>query len=461
MRHGRGVLLVAVLSVLVPVVFGCAGGAADDRVRGQWHGSIEVPGAPLVVAVNFTGRRSGVIDIPAEQVAGRVLDDVVAEPERVEFGVPEVPGDARFAGRLDESADAIVGDFRQSGRSFGLRLNRRPVGPPARPQLPVPPYPYLSEDVSYPSGTVTVAGTLTRPADVPGPLPTVVLIGGSGPHDRNEEIAGHQPFSLLADTLTRAGYAVLRTDDRGVGGTGGNLNQASYADLAGDIEAGLRFLRERPEIDPDRIGLLGHSEGGYLAPLVAARPENGVAFTILMAGPAVPGTDIILEQGRRTFAGAGASPEQLDRHLGFLRDWTAALRAGQLTKAARLSETYNRTLPKDLRATSEEITGQNTPYMAALVSYDPAPALSALRMPVLALFGSKDVQVPPAQNEQPMRDLLGADPEATVTVLEGLNHLMQPAGSGLPAEYESIETTIDPVALDAITGWLGDRIPVD
>lgn len=129
MRHGRGVLLVAVLSVLVPVVFGCAGGAADDRVRGQWHGSIEVPGAPLVVAVNFTGRRSGVIDIPAEQVAGRVLDDVVAEPERVEFGVPEVPGDARFAGRLDESADAIVGDFRQSGRSFGLRLNRRPVGP--------------------------------------------------------------------------------------------------------------------------------------------------------------------------------------------------------------------------------------------------------------------------------------------------------------------------------------------
>ncbi|WP_039825961.1 alpha/beta hydrolase family protein [Nocardia testacea] len=461
MRHGRGVLLVAVLSMLVPVLAGCPGGAVDDRVRGQWHGAIEVPGAPVVVAVDFTGRTSGRIDIPAERIAGRALAEVVAEPGRVEFGVPDVPGDARFAGRLDESADAIVGDFRQSGHSFGLRLNRRPVGAPARPQQPAPPYPYISEEVSYPSGGITVAGTLTRPAATTGPLPAVVLIGGSGPQDRNEEIAGHRPFLLLADTLTRAGYAVLRTDDRGVGGTGGNLNQANYPDLAGDIEAGLRFLRARPEIDADRIGLLGHSEGGYLAPLVAARPENGIAFTILMAAPAVPGTEIILAQGRRTFLEAGATPDRLDAHLAFLRDWTAALRAGRLTKAARLSETYNRTLPTELRTASEALTGENTPYMAALVSYDPAPALSALRIPVLAFFGSRDVQVPPAQNEQPMRELLGAAPDATVTVLDGLNHLMQPAVSGLPGEYETIETTIDPVALDTVTGWLGARIRVD
>jgi pimeloyl-ACP methyl ester carboxylesterase len=461
MRHGRGVLLVAVLSMLVPVFAGCPGGAVDDRVRGQWHGAIEVPGAPVVVAVDLTGRHSGRIDIPAEKVADRALAGVVAEPERVEFGVPDVPGDARFAGRLDESADAIVGDFRQAGHSFGLRLNRRPVGPPARPQQPAPPYPYISEDVSYPSGGITVAGTLTRPAAAPGPLSAVVLIGGSGPQDRNEEIAGHKPFLLLADTLTRAGYAVLRTDDRGVGGTGGNLNQANYTDLTGDVEAGLRFLRERPEIDSGRIGLVGHSEGGYLAPLVAARPETGIAFTILMAAPAVPGTDIVLAHGGRTFTEAGATPGQLDTHLAFLRDWTAALRAGRLTRAARLSETYNRTLPKDLRTISEALTGENTPYMAALVSHDPAPALSALRIPVLAFFGSKDVQVPPAQHAQPMRDLLGAGPDATVTVLDGLNHLMQPAGSGLPTEYESIETTIDPVALDTVTGWLGVRVRGD
>ncbi|WP_328397792.1 alpha/beta hydrolase family protein [Nocardia sp. NBC_00416] len=460
MHHGRGVLLVAVLSTVVASVIGCADGAVDDTVRGQWHGAIEVPGAPVVVAVDFTGHRSGVIDIPAERVDRRALADVVAEPRRVEFGVPDVPGEARFAGRLDESAGAIVGDFRQSGHTFGLTLNREPVAPPARPQQPVPPYPYVSEDVSYPSGNITVAGTLTLPADATGPVPTVVLVSGSGPQDRNEEIAGHQPFLLLADTLTRAGYAVLRTDDRGVGGTGGNLNQADYTDLAGDIEAGLRYLRDRPELDPDRIGLLGHSEGGYLAPLVAARPENGIAFTIMMAGPAVSGTGIILEQGRRSFTEAGATPGQLDAHRVFLTNWTAALRAGQLTKGARLSETYNRTLPPDLRGPSEALTGQNTPYMAALVSYDPAPALAALRGPVFAFYGSKDVQVPAAQNAQPMRDLLAADMDATVTVFDGLNHLMQPAGTGLTTEYESIETTIDAVVLDAVTGWLGARIPL-
>lgn len=461
MRHRRAVLLVAVVSMLVPLFAGCPGSTVDERVRGQWHGAIEVPGAPVVVAVDFTGRHSGRIDIPAERVTDRALTEVVAEPERVEFGVADIAGDARFAGRLDESADAIVGDVRRSGHRYGLRLSRRPVGPPARPQQPAPPYPYISEDVSYPSGSITVAGTLTRPAEATDPVPAVVLIGGSGPQDRDEEIAGHRPFLLLADTLTRAGYAVLRTDDRGVGGTGGNLNQANYTDLAGDVESGVRFLHERPEIDSGRIGLLGHSEGGYLAPLVAARPENRIAFTVLMAAPAVAGADIVSAQGRRTFTEAGATPEQVDSHLAFLWDWTAALRAGRLTRAARLSETYNRTLPAELRSISEALTGENTPYMAALVSYDPAPALSALRMPVLAFFGSADVQVPPAHNAQPMRDLLGAGADATVTVLDGLNHLMQPAGSGLPGEYESIETTIDPVALDTVTGWLGARVRGD
>ncbi|WP_459547359.1 alpha/beta hydrolase family protein [Nocardia sp. X0981] len=463
MRRRRGALLVAVVSVVVAVLVGCAERGADERLAGQWHGAIEVPGAPVApvaVAVDITGNHSGVIDIPAQGMTRRPLTGVVAEPGRVEFGIPDAPGDARFVGRLDESAGAIVGDFRQSGHTFGLTLSRGPLGPPARPQRPVPPYPYISEEVSYPSGDITVAGTLTRPA-TDCPVPAVVLITGSGPQDRDEEIVGHEPFLLLADTLTRAGYAVLRTDDRGVGGTGGNLHQSRYSDLAADIEAGLRFLRDRPEIDPAAIGLLGHSEGGYLAPLVAARPDSGVAFVILLAGPAVLGADIVLEQGRDSFTAAGATPEQLAAHQAFLTDWTAALRAGQLTKAARLAETYNRSLPADLRALSEALNRRNTPYTAALMSYDPAPALSALRMPVLALFGSKDVQVSPAQNAAPMRGLLAANPDATVSVLAGLNHLMQPAYTGRPTEYESIEITMDPLALDTVTGWLGEYAPAD
>ncbi|MFI5718167.1 alpha/beta hydrolase family protein [Nocardia sp. NPDC051750] len=458
MRHRRGALPVAVVWLLVSMLVGCADPSVDERVGGQWHGAIEVPGAPMLVGVEFTGRHSGVIDFPVRQASGLALSDVVAEPDQVKFGIPDMPGDPRFAGHLDESAGTIVGDFNQSGQSFGLTLSRNPVPPPARPQEPQPPYPYISEDVSYSNGGFTIAGTLTRP-DTADPVPAVVLVTGSGPQDRNEEISGHRPFLLLADTLTRAGYAVLRTDDRGVGGTGGNLNQATYADLAADIEAGLGYLRGRPEIDPARIGLLGHSEGGFLAPMVAARPENDIAFVVLMAGPAITGTEIVLDQGTRGFTMAGATPEQLDANRAFLMDWTGALRAGQLTKAARLAETYNRSLPDDLRAVSESLTSQNTPYMAALVSYDPAPAVAALRMPVLAFFGSKDVQVVADQNADPMRTLLAGNPDATVRVFDGLNHMMQPADSGLSIEYEWIETTIDPVVLDTVTGWLGERVP--
>lgn len=458
MRHRRGALPVAVVWLLVAVLVGCGGEAADERVAGQWHGAIEVPGAPVAVGVEFTGRHSGVIDIPAQDLTRRPLSEVVAEPEQVRFGVPDIPGDARFAGRLDPAGGAIIGDFRQAGQTFGLTLNRAPLPPPGRPQEPAPPYPYISEDISYRSGDITIAGTLTRP-ETAAPVPAVVLISGSGPQDRNEELFGHRPFLLLADTLTRAGYAVLRTDDRGVGGTGGNLNQADYDDLSADIEAGLGYLRDRPDIDPARIGLFGHSEGGYLAPLVAARPANEVAFVTLMAGPAIPGTDIALDQGTRAFAAAGADSEQVAAHHEFLVDWTAALRAGQLTKAARLSEIYNRSLPDELRAASAALTEQNTPYMAALVSYDPAPALTALRMPVLAFFGSKDTQVTPDPNVPRMRTLLAGNPDAEVPLFDGLNHLMQPASTGLSSEYACIETTIDPKVLDTVTGWLGDRVP--
>ncbi|WP_280407049.1 alpha/beta hydrolase family protein [Nocardia carnea] len=459
MRHRRGALPVAVVWLLVSMLVGCADEAVDERVGGQWYGAVEVPGAPVLVGVEFTGRHSGLVDIPVHKLKDRPLSDVVAEPDRVEFGVPDMPGDAEFAGHLDEPAGTIVGDYRQAGQTFGLTLSREPVPRPGRPQEPQPPYPYISEEVSYSSGNITIAGTLTRP-DTAAPVPAVVLVTGSGPHDRNETISGHRPFLLLADTLTRAGYAVLRTDDRGVGGTGGNLDQSDYGDLAADIEAGLGYLRGRPEMDPARIGLLGHSEGGYLAPLVAARPENDVAFAILLAGPAITGTEIALDQSTRAFTMAGATPEQLDANRAFLLAWTAALRAGQLTKAARLAETYNRSLPDDLRAASESLTSQNTPYMAALVSYDPAPALAALRMPALALFGTKDVQVVAEQNADPMRTLLAGGPDGTVRVFDGLNHLMQPAESGLPIEYEWIETTIDPVVLDTVTGWLGERFPV-
>ncbi|MGX1807812.1 alpha/beta hydrolase family protein [Nocardia sp. NPDC055321] len=330
---------------------------------------------------------------------------------------------------------------------------------PARSQEPKPPWPYRSEEVTYRSDAITVAGTLTLPRDG-GPHPAVLLITGSGPQNRDEELLGHKPFLVIADALTRAGYAVLRVDDRGVGGTGGDLNESGYPDLADDVVAGLTYLRTRADIDGARLGLLGHSEGGYLAPLVAARPDSGVAFTITLAGPAVPGADVVLEQTRLIMAAEGAPPERIDAEIATLTTLNDLLRSGDLDAARRYARERNDALPADQRATPQDIDAQLSPYFAALVAYDPAPALAALRTPVLALFGGRDLQVPPAQSEPPMRALLTANPDATVHTFPGLNHLMQPTETGLPSEYATTETTVDPRVLTYLTEWLATRFPV-
>ncbi|MBF6456755.1 alpha/beta hydrolase family protein [Nocardia cyriacigeorgica] len=464
--RARRVAVLVLSMVAAMVLAGCSddgsdsGSATENPVRGDWHGKIDVPGQPLEIGVDFLSADSATIDIPSQGVADVSLDDVVAEPDRVEFTIPDIPGDPAFHGRLDTGAGQITGDFTQSGQTFPLVMRPGALTPAARPQEPKPPFPYVSEDVSYPNGDITIAGTLTKP-EGDGPFPAVLMLTGSGPQDRNEELFGHKPFLLLADTLTRAGYAVLRTDDRGVGGTSGDLDQATYDDLAGDAAAGVDYLRTRDDIDPARVGLLGHSEGGYLAPLVASKPDSGVAFAILMAGPAVPGGDVLIEQNRALFAAGGASPEETAAQVGYITALADAMRAGDLDKARQVAREHNQTLPEGQRMTDEQIDALLTPSMTSFMSYDPAPALSALRVPVLAFFGEKDLQVLPSQNEQPMRDLLAGDPDATVHTFPGLNHLMQPAGSGLPSEYSTIETTIAPEVLDYVKDWLTQRVPAN
>lgn len=456
MRTGR--LIALVLFVVGVLVAGCSSDSnPPEPTTGDWHGVIEIPGQPLPVGVTFTGTDNGTIDIPLRGMAGAPLKDVQSTRAGVSFAIADVPGDPNFHGAYDQSADRIAGDFTQSGKTFKLSLQRGKVAPPNRPQTPKEPFPYKSEDVTYRSGDLTIAGTLTKP-EGSGPFPAVLLITGSGAQDRNEELFGHKPFLLVADTLTRAGYAVLRTDDRGVGGTGGKLDDANYTDLAGDAAAGVGFLRGRPDVDPARVGLFGHSEGGYLAPLVAARPDSGVAFVILMAGPGVPGADVLVEQTRLIAAAGGAPADVVDTQVRQTAELAALLKAGDLAGAKELARKQNEELPPDKRAAESVVAAGITPYLAALVAYDPAPALKALRVPVLAFYGGNDLQVPPSQSEQPMRDNLAADPDATVHVFPGLNHLMQPTKTGLPSEYGSIETTISPDVLTFVTGWLTQRI---
>lgn len=457
MRSGR--VIVSVLSVVVALVAGCSGSGDDappSSVQGSWHGDIEVPDQPIPIGVTFAEDGSATIDIPVQGVRDAALKDVRTEPDRVEFTIPDVPGDPGFRGKLD--GDKLTGNWVQSGQTLPLTLERGEIEGPKRPQEPQPPFPYRSEDVTYRSGDLTIAGTLTEP-EGDGPFPAVLLITGSGPQDRDENLMGHRPFLLLADTLTRAGYAVLRTDDRGVGGTGGNLDQATYDDLAGDAVAGLGFLRARPEIDPAKVGLLGHSEGGYLAPMIAQRPGADIAFAILMAGPSVVGADVLIEQNKVIMASAGASQEEIDAQVDYLTRWTTLLRSGDTAGAAAFAQEHNDALPEAERAPQEAVDSFNTPYMASFITYDPTAALQALRVPVLAFFGGTDQQVLVAQNEGPMRDKLAGDPDATVHTFPGLNHLMQPSETGKPSEYSTIETTVDPAVLTYVTDWLTQRVP--
>ncbi|WP_406231803.1 alpha/beta hydrolase family protein [Nocardia sp. NBC_01009] len=458
MRNGR--VIAFVLFVVAAVVAGCSSGSDNppNPLTGDWKGTIQTPGKPLEIGVSFADDGTATIDIPVQGVHETPLKDVKTDRDAVEFAIADVPGDPKFHGRYDAGAGKITGDFIQGGQSFALAMERGKVAPLPRPQEPKPPFPYRSEDITYRSGDITIAGTLTQPQGN-GPFPAVLLITGSGPQDRDETMMGHKPFLLIADTLTRAGYAVLRTDDRGVGGTGGNLDAANYTDLSGDAAAGVSFLRSRPDIDRARVGLFGHSEGGYLAPLVAARPDSGVAFVIAMAGPSVVGADVVNEQTELIGAAQGTPPGELDRQVRDTAALTTLLRTGDIEGANKLAREQNAALPEDKRAKAADLDAQITPYFAALVAYDPAPALKALRVPVLAFYGGKDLQVPAAQNEQPMRDNLAADPDATVLTFPGLNHLMQPTETGLPSEYNNIETTISPEVLTYVTTWLTQRIP--
>ncbi|WP_232663481.1 alpha/beta hydrolase family protein [Pseudonocardia sp. TRM90224] len=335
---------------------------------------------------------------------------------------------------------------------------------PARPQTPQPPFPYRAEDVTFPSGGITLAGTLTVP-EGPGPFAAVLLITGSGPQDRDETLFDHKPFLLLADTITRAGLAVLRVDDRGVGGSGGNLDESTYDDLAADALAGVTFLKGRPEVDDARIGLFGHSEGGYLAPLVAQRAPRDVAFVAMMAGPAVSGSEVLELQNKLIYEQLGATPDQVEQQVGFIREHTRLMRAGEVETAherarAHITEAVA-ALPADQRPDDAAIDAQarqlTSPYFASFLLYDPAQALAALSVPVLAFYGDKDVQVPATQSEPVLRTLLAPNPQATIRTFAGLNHLMQPAQTGGVTEYQTIETTIAPEVLDLVTTWSKER----
>jgi hypothetical protein len=284
----------------------------------------------------------------------------------------------------------------------------------------------------------------------------VVLVTGSGPQNRDEELMGHKPFLVLADYLTRRGIAVLRYDDRGVGRSTGRFATATTADFASDAWAAWQTLSARPDINAKRIGLLGHSEGGLIAPmLAAAHPE--IAFVVMLAGPGVTGEQIMLKQAEAIGKASGAPEAAVAANTDLQKQVFAILR--EETSMDRIAERIG-AIPTGSKEASAALVKQSvSPWMRYFALYDPAPALAKVRCPVLAITGELDLQVLPAQNLPAIRAALkqGGNTDHTVLELPGLNHLLQPAKTGLPAEYAQIETTMAPAALDMITAWIQKR----
>jgi pimeloyl-ACP methyl ester carboxylesterase len=439
-----------------------------------YSGELRGPGLPpmtmtFVFAPTRAGNWVGHLDVAAQGLLGFPLINVKRDDGTVTARVGVVPFPATLEGRLDESERALTGRFKQGpfDLEVDFALDEGYTGPTLnRPQHPKPPYPYAARDVTieHPDGHI-LAGTLTVPEGA-GPFPGAVLITGSGAQDRDETIFGHKPFLVIADYLTRRGIAVLRFDDRGVGGSTGSFADVTTVDLAEDVVASMEFLKAVEAVDPARVGLIGHSEGGMIAPLVASQDE-GVAFIVLLAGPGVRGDDLLRVQAKLILEAGGADDETMARTRAQQEQFFKLVLDGAdeetLREAVRpmveaelaamgLEGEQNEQIERMIDA---QVRLQASPWMRYFITYDPRPALERVRCPVLALNGMLDLQVWHEQNlpeiEKAVRKAGG---DVTIRRYEGLNHLFQPATTGSITEYGAIETTFDEAVLKDMAEWI-------
>lgn len=444
-------------------------GIPGDGLAGHWLGLLRpAAGLELRLALEVLDTDPAALNamvISLDQQNARIPVTRLSEREgavRIEVH----RGMAMVEGRLNADGSELAGTWTQGGRTTPLVFKRQETGVATRmPQEPLKPYPYLEHDVKVenPGAGVTLAGTLTVPPGA-GPYPAVVLITGSGPQDRDEQVAGHRPFLVLADHLTRAGIAVLRCDDRGVGRSTGTFGAALQADFVSDTLAAVGWLRGRRVIDATRIGLIGHSEGAMVAAR-AAVSSPAVAFIVLLGGPGLPLEQILLRQARDIGRAMGMSESFIEQNVAAQRkiigillsdrsadEANAAVRKVVDEQLASLSPPQR----KALGETNASLRMAQSPWFRDILRVDPAEALRAVRCPVLALIGEKDLQVSPQENLAAIRAALhaGANERVSAKELPGLNHFLQTARRGRPEE------TFSPVALNEISQWILETVRV-
>ena len=460
-----------------PLPVATAGETSETReapsLDGRWEGAIDVMSQKISILLNISGQ-GGTVDFPSQSAADIRLENFSAQGNAVHFEVLPEPRTAVFDGKVE--GDTMSGSFEQAGYKGTFSATRAAAAaPPPAEASPVEAKEYREEEVTFKNGAITLAGTLTLPTGA-GPHPAVVLISGSGGQNRDEELFGFKPFAILADHLTKQGIAVLRYDDRGIGGSTAGSEADTSETFATDVSAAVDYLKGRSEIDASQIGLLGHSEGGIIAPIVATTGRE-IAFLVLMAGTGVPGKELLPAQVGAIALAGGATEEEAKANVAEEERVIAAVLTGKgledvKSDLVKRFKAVAEQMPEDQRkalgdldqwavqVVEGELGVLGGPWMKFFLTHDPAAALEKVDAPVLALFGGKDTQVPAGLNETAIKAALaqGDNTDVTTKVFPEANHLFQAAKTGSPSEYAELKPEFVPGFLDTIGDWILERV---
>jgi alpha/beta superfamily hydrolase len=451
---------------------------AQNQFIGDWQGKVNV-GVELTVVLhvrNEDGKITSTLDSPDQNVFGIQVDETSINGNEFFFGVKIIK--ASFTGKLVNDS-TIAGTFSQIAE-FPLTLSKtnKPYTPTVKPQTPQPPFPYISEEIEFENADKSIhfGAVLTRP-DSNGPFAAAILITGSGQQDRDATIMGHKPFAIIADHLTKNGFAVLRMDDRGVGKTTGNPEKATSADFSMDIMSAMDYLKTRSEIDPNRIGLIGHSEGGLIASIVLTRRKD-VAFVISLAGPGIKGADILAEQAEYILSKDGIDPGVAKSYSHLYRK-IIGYSLTEEEKATAVEKTWiayqkwktdlSNTQLEELGFKNDEaarkifnnlMEGLYLPWMQYFNNSSASVNFKKAYSPVLALNGSADIQVTAERNLAAIKKALQKSKSRNYEIKEmpGLNHLFQHCITCSVNEYGQLEESFAPEVLEIMTQWLKKTI---
>ncbi len=447
----------------------------NEKLFGKWSGFLKTPKRQLVISADILKSKNGNVNLkissPKQKQYNIPTDSLVINNNLIMFSINKYK--IRYKGIINLDSTKIIGTWYQDNFISELDFYRPDeILRTGHPQYPVKPYPYNNDSVYFFNyiDSINLAGTITYPKKNKQKYPAILLINGLGKHDRDETMYGHKPFLLISDYLTRKGYVVFRADDRGVGKSGGKFEKATTKDFTRDMISALKYLKTKSYVDTNKIGIIGFNEGGLIAARIASESDN-VKFIILLSTPGITGKEILLTQTVDIQEKSGIPDNVIQRDLkinkkilnivGSIKD--SALAYNKLRNTYRQ---FRATLPKEdlvkkkysIVAFKNQLNFMLTPWFKYYLNYNPKKTFTKIKIPVLIIYGDKDVQVNAAKNNNALRRALeqAGNKNYKSIIFPNLNHLLQHCQTGLPNEYAKISQTVSPAVLDSINVWLNN-----